>query len=50
MLELSFLGSSCPVMTAKEEEIPLRVRGMPAHSGTATAELTPGTISHSMPC
>jgi hypothetical protein len=27
MLDFSFLGSSCPVITAKEEEIPLKVNG-----------------------
>jgi len=27
MLDLPFLGSSCPVITAKEEEIPMKVNG-----------------------
>ena len=41
--------ASWPVTTANDAATPRCVTGMPAYAGTATAELTPGTISNGMP-
>ena len=43
---LSFSGSSCPVITASEEDSFRWVIGMPAYAGTASALVTPGTTSN----
>ena len=49
MLERSFSGFSCPVMKVTAEDRSLWVSGIPAYAGAAIAEVTPGTISNSMP-
>ena len=41
--------SSCPVTTANDDATPRRVTGIPTLSGTAIAELTPGTTSYGTP-
>ena len=48
-LDSGFSGSSWPVITANVEASPRCVTGMPAYAGTATAEVTPGTTTNTMP-
>ena len=47
--DLPLVGSSCPVITAKEAATFLWVTGIPAYAGAAMAEVIPGTSSKGTP-
>ncbi len=48
-MEVSFVGSSWPVITVNDVEEGSSDTGMPAAAGAAIAEVTPGTTSKSIP-